>query len=190
MSDAANPPGWSHNPSAYLERLPVLLLGLCGLGIATYLGLYQLDLIPTVWEPFFGSGSHVILKESALVRALHPVPDSLLGAFAYFVDVVLNCTGGQQRWRTLPWAVLALGLVGIGLAFGGVLLTLFQAFWFKHYCTLCLASALCSVLMVGFVWMETWATCQHLQRVRATGGSVRQALWGKQPPAAPHRDGT
>jgi hypothetical protein len=57
ITDRENSPGWSYNPSAWPERLPVAALGLTGLGIATYLGLYQLDLIRRVWEPFFGGWS-------------------------------------------------------------------------------------------------------------------------------------
>jgi hypothetical protein len=47
------PPGWGHNPSKWSRRLPVLLLALADCGIATYLALYQVDVLPTVWEPLF-----------------------------------------------------------------------------------------------------------------------------------------
>ena len=68
MSGPAIPPGWSYNPSAWSERLPVLALALTGFGIATYLGLYQLGAVPGVWEPFFGDGSYRILKESSIAH--------------------------------------------------------------------------------------------------------------------------
>jgi hypothetical protein len=69
------------NPSAWSKRLPVIGLALLGCGIATYLGLYQVDVIRHVWEPFFGNGSEVILKQSTVAHLL-PVPDALLGAGA------------------------------------------------------------------------------------------------------------
>jgi hypothetical protein len=153
-------------------------LGLLGLAIALYLGLYQLDLLLGVWEPFFGDGSRVILKESAIVRWLHPVPDALLGAFAYFLDVVFNCVGGRGRWRTQPWAVLASGLVACGLGVAAVVLVLCQPFWFHHFCTLCLGSAGCSVLIFGLVVGEVWATVQHLKRAHDRGQSLWRSLWG------------
>jgi hypothetical protein len=54
MADGDVPPGWDYNPSAWRERLPVLLLGLAGLAVASYLALFQLGVLAEVWEPFFG----------------------------------------------------------------------------------------------------------------------------------------
>src|SRR6478735_4374840 len=110
MARMAVPYGWTHNPSTWPRRLPALFLSLLGCVIATYLTLYQMDILSSVWEPFFGAGSRMILKESALARRL-PVPDASLGAVAYLLDVILDCLGGETRWRTSPWIVLALGLV-------------------------------------------------------------------------------
>lgn len=172
------PPGWSDNPSGWRKRLPVLVLGLTGFGIATYLGLYQLGVIPVVWEPLFGDGSHRILKESSIAH-LMPFPDAVLGAVVYLLDVTLGAVGGRARWRTMPWIVLLLGVVTGGLAVGGVLLTICQLVLFHAYCTLCLGSAACSILMVGFVVAEIRAALQFLKQEREQGHSTWQALWGR-----------
>ncbi len=171
------PPGWSHNPSAWSKRLPVLALALTGCGIATYLGLYQLNIVQVVWEPFFEDGSHRILKESSIAHLL-PVPDAVLGAMVYLLDAAAGAIGGRTRWRTMPWIVLLLGVIAGGLAVGGVLLTICQPLLFHAYCTLCLASAACSILMVGLVMAEVMAALQFLKREREQGHSAWRALWG------------
>ena len=171
------PPGWSYNPSAWSERRPVLGLALAGFGIATYLGLYQLDVVQRVWEPFFGEGSYRILKESSIAHLL-PVPDAVLGAVVYLLDATAGAVGGRARWKTMPWIVLLLGMIAAGLAVGGVLLTILQPVLFHAYCTLCLGSAACSILMLGFVMAEVLAALQFLKREREQGRSAWHALLG------------
>lgn len=168
MTPLVIPPGWAHNPSTWPRRLPALVLGLTGCAISVYLTLYQMDVLSNVWEPFFGDGSRFILKESAVARYC-PVPDASLGALAYLLDVVFDCLGGSARWRTAPWAVLGLGLVAAALALTGVGLALSQPLAFGHYCTLCLASAVCSILTTVVVADEVRATLHHVRRQRRLG---------------------
>src|SRR5688572_17505868 len=80
------PSGWDYNPSSWSQRWPLIAIAFVGFQIALYLGLYQLKVVTTVWEPFFGNGSERVLN-SAISKAL-PVPDALLGAFGYLLDVV------------------------------------------------------------------------------------------------------
>jgi hypothetical protein len=147
--------------------VPAAALALLGCAIASYLACYQLGLVKHVWEPFFGDGSRHILKESAIARAL-PVPDAGLGALAYLVEFLAGCAGGRQRWRTWPAAVFFTGLVAAGLALTAVGLVLSQAFWFRAYCTLCLASAACSLTIAALVAPEVWAA------FRSAGAFKRQ----------------
>jgi hypothetical protein len=154
--------GGRHNPSAWSRRLPVILFSLLGYLIATYLAFYQAGLISSVWEPFFGNGSRMILKESAIAR-YSPIPDALLGAYLYLLDVFLNCLGGEDRWRTAPWTVLAVGLVSSTLALGGVLLALSQPLVFHHYCTFCLAATTCSLLAAAFAAEEVRTALHHVR---------------------------
>ncbi len=181
MPDADVPPGWKHNPSRWSHRLPVLLLALAGCGIATYLALYQVGILATVWEPFFGNGSTYILRQSAVAR-LMPIPDAALGAFVYLLEALADLPGGSARWRTKPWAVVLLGLIAAGLGVAAVALVFFQAFLFQHFCTLCLASAACSLLGCAFAAPEVWATARHLRHERQRGASWAQALRGEARP--------
>ncbi len=57
------PHGWSYNPSKWSERVPIVALAIIGLGIATYLTLFQLGAVDEVWEPFSD-----IITPSATVR--------------------------------------------------------------------------------------------------------------------------
>jgi hypothetical protein len=162
MADASIPPGWSHNPSAWSRRLPVFGLAAVGCAIATYLGLYQLDVVHGVWEPFFGDGSYRILKGSSIAHLL-PIPDALLGAGAYFAEAVAELIGGSARWRTLPWAVLATGCVAVGLGLTGIVLAVCQPALFHAGCTLCLTSAALSITIACLAVDEVRATWRHLK---------------------------
>lgn len=171
------PEGWSYNPSAWSERLHVLAVAGAGFLIATYLALYQWGAFSHVWEPFFGSGSRTVLH-SAIARAL-PVPDSAFGALAYLTDGVTAMVGGPVRWRTMPWIVLVFG--GAVCAFGTIstFLVIAQPVLFDAWCTLCLGSALLSVLLVGPAMDEVLAALQHLRREQARGHSLWRALRGR-----------
>jgi uncharacterized membrane protein len=133
------------------------------MGIASYLGLYQLDVIHHVWEPIFQNGSKKILRESSIAHLL-PIPDALLGAAAYLGEVILELIGDQVRWRTAPEVVLLLGGLAGGLALGGIVLAIAQPVVFGTACTLCLGSALCSILAAVGAWAEVHAAWRHLTR--------------------------
>jgi hypothetical protein len=97
---------------------------------------------------------------------------------AYLTEIVLSLIGGQDRWRTMPWTTIALGLVvGLG-AVVSVLLMIVQPVVAGAWCTLCLASAFVSLTLVGSGLEELVATLQHLKRVHENGRSAWQALWG------------
>ncbi len=151
------------SPSRWNKRCPVIVIALLACGIATYLGLYQGDVLAHVWEPFFGNGSHQILKESSLARSL-PIPDAILGAIAYFSEAVLESLGGEERWRLRPWLVLLVGLLSAGLGLAGLTLVLCQAFVFRAFCTLCLGSALCSFILAALVAPEVLAAWKELHK--------------------------
>jgi uncharacterized membrane protein len=171
------PVGWDYNPSALSQRLPIVVLALAGFAIATYLALYQYGVVETVWEPFFGDGSRVILS-SPLSRVL-PVSDATLGAAGYLADGVTGLIGGRDRWKTMPWIVVVfavlvgpLGAVSIGLVIA-------QPLVYDTWCTLCLASAVISVLMIGPALDEALASLQYLKHVKNDGrASLWRAFWG------------
>jgi len=166
------PPGWEDNPAAWPKRIRLIILALGGLCVASYLTLYQLGVLESVWDPFFPAGSPEVL------HLLEPIPDAALGALAYVTEIVLSLIGGDDRWRTGPWTVLALGLVIACGAAVSVLLVIVQAFVVGAWCTLCLISSFLSFAIFGFGVEEPLAALQHLGRVRAQGGSVWSALRG------------
>ncbi len=170
------PPGWDYNPATWSQRLPIVILALIGFGIATYLSLYQLEYLETVWEPFFGDGSKVILNSR--ISHILPIPDAALGAIGYLVDAVTGVIGGTHRWRTMPWIVIVFGLAVGPLGFVSVMLVVFQPVLFSAWCTLCLASAVISIAMIGPAMDEMLASLQYLQRAKRSNASTWKVFWG------------
>ena len=175
-TDEDVPPGWDYNPASWSQRLPIVGLALVGLGIASYLALYQLDVIKTVWEPFFGDGSRTILNSK--VSNVLPIPDAALGAFGYLLDAVTGAIGGTKRWKTMPWIVIVFGLAVGPLGVVSIMLVIFQPVLFSAWCTLCLASAVVSVAMIGPAMDEMLASLQYMRRVQQSGRSTWRAFWG------------
>ncbi|MDQ3937964.1 MAG: vitamin K epoxide reductase family protein [Chloroflexota bacterium] len=177
MSNAGAPPGWSYNPSNWSNRLPIVAVALLGTAIAGYLAAYQLRLVDDVWEPFFGNGSRTILNSS--VSRVLPIPDAALGMIGYLADAVAGAIGGVARWRTMPWIVVLFGIAVGPLGAVSILLVILQPVLFDTFCTLCLASAVASVAMIGPAFDEVLATLQHLRRVASRGrGALWRAFWG------------
>ena len=137
-------------------------LAFMGFCTAVYLTLYEVDLISSVWEPFFGNGSHVILNSA--VSEPFGIPDASIGAALYFLDFWLAFAGGRERWRTHPWFVLMNGATAASLASAAVVLMIIQPVVYSHYCTLCLFSALISITIAGPTMDETLAALQQLAR--------------------------
>lgn len=175
MAEQDIPPGWAYNPSSWANRIPIIGLALLGTGIAAYLAAFQLNLIDSVWEPFFGDGSRRIL--TSRISHVLPIPDALLGAIAYLVDAVAGAVGGRARWRRMPWIVILFGLAVGPLGVVSITLVVLQPVLFDAWCTLCLASALVSLAMIGPAFDEVLASLQHLRRVSGDGGSWWHALW-------------
>jgi uncharacterized membrane protein len=178
-SDPDAPPGWDYNPASWPQRVPIIVLAVIGFAIAMYLALYQWRVFETVWEPFFGGGSVTILN--SWVSELLPFPDAFLGALGYLADAVTGSIGGRARWRTMPWVVVIFGLLVGPLGVVSIMLVVFQPVLFDAWCTLCLASAVVSVLMIGPAMDEFLASLQYLARERAGGRSWWRAFWGLGP---------
>lgn len=171
-----NPPYWDYNPSSWPQRIPIIILALIGFGIAGYLGLYQMRVIDGVWEPFFGDGSRTILNSS--VSHILPIPDAILGAMGYLVDAVTGAIGGRQRWKTMPWMVIIFGIAVGPLGVVSITLVVLQPVMFDAWCTLCLASAVISVAMIGPAMDEFLASCQYMRREQDRGRSMWRTFWG------------
>lgn len=177
------PPGWDYNPSMWSQRIPIAVMATVGFVIAAYLALYQYKVLRTVWEPFFGDGSETILN-SDLSRLL-PVSDAALGAFGYLADAVTGVIGGRQRWRTMPWMVIIFGVFVGPLGAVSVLLVIAQPVLYDAWCTLCIVTAIISILMIGPAMDEVLASLQHVRRTAALHGSYWRAFWNLGPRATP-----
>jgi uncharacterized membrane protein len=175
-TDSGSPPGWSYNPSTWGQRLPLVGVALVGMCIAGYLALYQWGVFASVWEPFFGSGSEVILHSS--ISRILPIPDAALGAFGYLADAVAGAVGGTKRWKRMPWIVILFGIAVGPLGLVSILLVVLQPVLFHAWCTLCLASAFISVVMIVPAMDEVLASLQYLRRERSRGASVWRLFWG------------
>jgi uncharacterized membrane protein len=178
QSDVAKeaPPGWDYNPSAWSQRLPIVGLAVVAFAAAAHLAAYQLRLVAEPWEPFFGGGSKVILD--SWVSTLLPVSDATLGALSYVLDAIAGIVGGTRRYKTMPWIVVLFGILVGPLGAVSVGLVILQPLLFDAWCTLCLLTALLSVLMIGPAMDEVLASLQYLKRRHAEGESWWRAFWG------------
>jgi uncharacterized membrane protein len=176
MYEEEIPPGWSYNPAAWGQRLPIVGLALIGVGIATYLALFQLHIVSDVWEPFFGNGSKKILTSKT--SKILPIPDAALGAIGYLLDAVTGAVGGTKRWRTMPWIVIMFGLAVGPLGFIRILLVVLQPVLYDAWCTLCLASAVISIVMIGPAMDEMLASLQYIKRAKDANISTWKVFWG------------
>ncbi len=174
--EAHIPPGWDYNPASWPQRIPIIALACVGFLIAGYLALYQFRVITAVWEPFFDNGSVRVLNSR--ISHILPIPDAALGALGYLLDAVAGLIGGRGRWRTMPWIVVLFGLAVGPLGLVSVLLVILQPVMLDAWCTLCLVTAVISVVMIGPAMDEVLASLQHLQRVKLQGGSLWKAFWG------------
>lgn len=169
------PADWTYNPSSWDQRLPIVILAFIGFLIAHYMSAYQLGHIRTVWDPFFSPGTRAVL-ESDVSRAW-PVSDAGLGAVSYALDAIAGLIGSTRRWRTMPWIVILFGVFILPLGIVSITLVILQPVSVGAWCTLCLMSALISMLMIPFAVDEVAASIQFLVQARRSGRSVWKTFW-------------
>ncbi|MFZ4539677.1 NAD-dependent epimerase/dehydratase family protein [Propionivibrio sp.] len=163
------PPGWSYNPSAWTQRLPIIATALIGLFVARYLAAYQLGHIPNVWDPFFDgsatdpqNGTEEIIT-SALSKAF-PVSDAALGGYTYLLEILTGLAGAKARWRTMPWLVVLFGLMIAPLGITSIFFVIIQPIVIGTWSTVALIGAVAILIQIPYSLDELLATLQFLRR--------------------------
>lgn len=168
------PPGWSYCPSSWNQRLPIVILAFVGLFVSRYLAAYQLGHIPDAWDPFFGDGTERIV--TSWLSEAWPVADAGLGAATYVLEIVTGVIGSRRRWRTMPWLVLAFGIMIVPLGAISIFFIIVQPVWLGTWCSLCLLAALAMLLQIPYSFDEILATLQFLRASRREGKPLLRVL--------------
>jgi hypothetical protein len=169
------PPGWTYNPSSWVQRAPMIVLGFAGWLVSRYLAAYQLGYIERVWDPFFGDGTRRVLTSD--MSKMWPVSDAALGALSYTIEFLMAWMGGPARWRTMPWMVTFFGIVVIPLGLTHIILVISQPVVVGEWCTLCLLAAAIMLPMIPLTVDEVIAMLQFVAQKKREGHSVWQVFW-------------
>ncbi len=169
------PPGWSYNPSGWVQRLAIVFMAMAGFFLARYMAAFQLGHIVDPWDPFFGEGTRRVLTSN--VSKAFPVSDAGVGALSYLFDALAGLIGGVRRWRSMPWMVMLFGFLIIPPGVTSIVLVMLQPISIGAWCTLCLAASVVMLLMVSPALDEVIATGQFLLRARRAGDNVWRIFW-------------
>lgn len=182
-------PPFRRNPSAWNQRIPIAILAILAFVAAVYMALFQWGLIDSAWDPFFGQQTERVLDSDVSHRMYRwfGIPDAALGALAYLGDAIFGLAGSTRRWQYRPWLVIVFGIDVIPLGIVSAVLVFLQGAVVGSWCTLCLFTAVISLVLVVLAYDEVWATIQYLRRVWK-GTHDRKLLWdtfwGRRPEAA------
>jgi hypothetical protein len=161
------PPGWNYNPSAYIQRIPIIALACVGWFISRYLAAYQLGYNHFVWDPLFKDGTRLVITSN--LSKSFPISDAGLGALVYTFEAILGCKGGAARWRTMPWMVVLFAMLVVPLGIVSILLVISQPLIVGAWCFLCLITALSMLIMVVLTVDEMVAVFQFLKASKKEG---------------------
>jgi uncharacterized membrane protein len=175
MKGADVPPGWSYNPSSWMQRAPIIMLGVVGLLASRYMAAYQLGHIPSVYDPFFGDGTRRVLESD--VSKMFPISDAGLGAVSYMLEILMGFMGDKARWRTMPWMVTFFGILVIPLGTVSVILIILQPLSVGAWCSLCLLAGIAMLAMVPATLDEVVAMIQFLVRAKREGKPLWRTFW-------------
>lgn len=169
------PPGWSYNPSDWIQRGPIIAMAFVGFFLSRYLAAYQLGHIPYPWDPFFGDGTRRVL-DSEISKAW-PISDAGLGAVSYMLEALSGLMGGKNRWRTMPWMVVMFGVLVVPLGVVSIVLVILQPVAVGAWCTLCLVTAAAMLIMIAPAIDEVVAMGQFLVGAKHEGKPFWRMFW-------------
>lgn len=174
LTGPERPPDWSYNPSAWTQRLPIIVLAIVGLYVSRYLAAYQLGHIPGVWDPFFAgsaadpqNGTEEIITSS--FSKAWPVSDAAVGAYTYLLEILTGIVGSRMRWRTMPWLVVLFGLMIAPLGITSIFFIIIQPIVIGTWSAVALIGAAAVLVQIPYSLDELLATLQFLRR-RAKAG--------------------
>jgi hypothetical protein len=173
-----NPPGWSYNPSDWVQRGPIIAMAFVGFFLSRYLAAYQLGHVAQPshpWDPFFGNGTRRVLESD--VSKMWPISDAGLGAVSYMLEALSGFMGGVTRWRTMPWMVVMFGVLVIPLGIVSIVLVVLQPVAVGAWCTLCLITAGAMLIMIAPAIDEVVAMCQFLIAAKREGQPLWRVFW-------------
>jgi hypothetical protein len=175
---------FGYNPSAWSQRVPIVLAAMAAFFIAVYMALYQWRIIDDVWDPVFGDQTRAVLDSdvSHEMTRWFLVPDAALGALAYLGDAIFGLAGSTRRWQYRPWLVIIFGIDVIPLGIVSAVLVVLQGTVVGSWCFLCLVTAAISLYLVYYAYDEVWASLRYLYEVwKATRrpSALWGALWGR-----------
>ena len=169
------PPGWSHNPSSWPQRAPIIALALVGFFLSRHMTAFQLEHITSFRDPFFVAGTERVLT-SEVSRAF-PIPDAGLGAVAYIIEFLMGFMGDKRRWRTMPWMVTFFGILVVPLGVVSITLIVLQPIAVGAWCTPCLVAAAAMLIMVSLTLDEVVAMGVFLVLARREGQPLWRVFW-------------
>lgn len=169
------PPGWSYNPSSWNQRLPIILMAFLAWMSARYMAAYQLGYIHKIWDPIFVNGTKNVIT-SKLSQSF-PISDAGMGALVYTLEVLMGFKGSTRRWYTMPWMVFLFGIMVVPAGFVSILLIMLQPILVGSWCTWCLATAICMLIMIALTLDEMVAVCQYLAHVRREQKPFWKIFW-------------
>jgi hypothetical protein len=175
MPGAEIPPGWTYNPSSWLQRTPLIALALIGFFISRYLAAYQLRHTGTAWDPFFDSGTMRVLDSD--VSKAWPISDAGLGALTYMLEALSGFMGDRVRWRTMPWMVLMFFFLVVPLGVTSIVLVILQPVMVGTWCTLCLIAAVAMLIMIPLALDEVIAMTQFMLQARRQKKPLWRIFW-------------
>ncbi len=171
----ATPSGWSYNPSAWTQRLPIAALAFFGWMVTRYMAAYQLGFIHTIYDPIFPNGTLNVVT-STISKSI-PISDAGLGAVGFSLVMLMACMGDSQRWRTMPWLVIFFGILVFVLGSVSILYVLCQPLVIGSWCAWCLAT---TIIMLGMILLaidEVWAALHYIRGCLKAGETFAHAFW-------------
>jgi uncharacterized membrane protein len=174
VGGAAIPEGWSYNPSAWPQRIPIAFLGFLAWMFARYMASYQLGYLDNVYDPVFGDGTRDVITSA--VSKDFPVADAGLGAMAYTIETLMAAHGGVRRWHTIPWFVVLFAILVVPLGFTSIVLIMLQPIMVGHWCFWCLLTAVCMLFMIALAIDEVVAVLHFLHQAKKKG-NLSKVFW-------------